>query len=132
MRTLSKILLAGSIFLAGCNFPKSRAVLTGERFQKAEWIEVPYNGRIYSGYTEEDIFHGETNWASYKREVAKRNNFKITQDGKDRIVGVKGNSILLPDLDKNGTVMAQGRMYAIDTYRKELQADKEDRSHQFR
>ncbi len=124
MKNLAKILLASTVLLAGCNSENSRkySKLTHEDFQRAKWIEVGYNGKIYSGYTEEDIVHGEVNWAIYKTEVAKRNGFGITKDGKDRIFGVRGNSILLPDLDNNGIVRAQGQLYVAGTYQRDMQS----------
>lgn len=107
MKTLTKILLAGSVFLVGCNpNQRSYATLTAEDFAKAEWISVPYKGEIWSAYLGEDIVHGETNWAMYEKMVALKNKFKYTKkDGINYIIKVRGKEILLPDLDKNGYVI---------------------------
>ena len=83
MKTLTKILLVGTVFLAGCNgeHKRSKAALTNEDFTKAEWIRVPYSGEIWSSYLEEDVVHGERNWELYKTEVAKKNKFGYIQKG---------------------------------------------------
>ncbi|MEK6842078.1 MAG: hypothetical protein AABX91_02915 [Nanoarchaeota archaeon] len=103
MKTLTKILFAGSVLLAGCDSNRrSYATLTAEDFEKAEWISVPYKGEIWGSYLGEDIVHGETNLAIYEKMVAQKNGFEyLTKNGKRYIIRVKGKEILLPDLDKS-------------------------------
>src|SRR3989344_2295206 len=109
-KLINKILL-GSILLYGLGCakreePESSKIFTLEDYQKAEWIEVPYSGEIWSSYMGEKISR-VGNWATYKKGVAvyEKNDFRyVEKNGKEHIVGVKGKTIYIPDLDKDGSV----------------------------
>lgn len=73
MKTLTKILLAGSVLLAGCDSNRrSYATLTAEDFEKAEWISVPYKGEIWSSYLGEDIVTEKLTWLFMKKWLRRK------------------------------------------------------------
>ena len=105
MITLRKILLAGSFLLVGCG--KNENLLTEENFTNVEWISAPFKGEVWSGYMGERIPHYSKNLRLYENMVAQRNGFRyIEKDNQRYIVGFKGKTILLPDLDNSGGVIS--------------------------
>ena len=84
-------------FLAGAykavSYTIDKNVLNRQDFQNAEWIEF-YNpdGKIWDNYMNENIPKNQSNWHLYMDQVRKKNSGNL--EGR----------ILLPDLDRDGTV----------------------------
>jgi hypothetical protein len=98
IKTLRNILVGGGIFLASACSSNAKI----PNFNDAEWISVPYNREVWSGYMGEDIARSRENWDRYQWEVGSRIN--PNNSGYSNLRSFRGDSISLPDLDKDGWV----------------------------
>jgi hypothetical protein len=94
-KTLRNILFGTALLgsVAGCDAANPRP-----DYSEANWIQVPYEGQIWDSYMAENIVKSKSNWAEYQWVVGVKNG-----QG-DYLENFKGKTILLPDIDGDGSV----------------------------
>jgi len=106
-RLLAGTALAAALSLSGCQIKTQLpgVVPTGETYQRARWITVPF-GDIWTPYMgEKRIAKSKDIWGQYMQELAERNGFIYEEkNGITYIVGYNGKTMGVPDLDNGDGV----------------------------